>query len=516
MVGMLARVYSAAVLGVEAFEVEIEVNAGVGGDPRMVLVGLPDTAVKESRDRVTTAISNSGFTWPKCRTTINLAPADVKKEGPSFDLPIALGLVALGERGLLDRMQDCCAVGELALTGEVRPVKGVLPVALEARRRGRELLVVPRANVREASMVEGIAVYGVRTLREAAEFLGGRCALEPLREDPDRFLESQSKADCDFAEVRGQHQVRRAVEVAVSGGHNLLLLGAPGSGKSMIARRIPTIIPPMSLEEAIETTKIHSICGLLNESEQAFVATRPFRAPHHTVSDAGLLGGSSTPSPGEVSLAHNGVLFLDELPEFRRSTLEVLRQPLEDGRVTITRAAGTMCFPAEFMLVAAMNPCPCGNYGSSQRECRCSVQQVTRYRDKISGPLLDRIDLHLEVPAVPYREMSSAESGEDSAAIRERVRSARGRQLARFQGEPRVRCNARMSPRLLRKHCGMDSGAQGLLEAAMNQIQFSARAHDRIVKVARTIADLAGTERIETEHVAEAVQYRSLDRRIWG
>jgi magnesium chelatase family protein len=400
---------------VEAFEVEIEVNAGVGGDPRMVLVGLPDTAVKESRDRVTTAISNSGFTWPKCRTTINLAPADVKKEGPSFDLPIALGLVALGERGLLDRMQDCCAVGELALTGEVRPVKGVLPVALEARRRGRELLVVPRANVREASMVEGIAVYGVRTLREAAEFLGGRCALEPLREDPDRFLESQSKADCDFAEVRGQHQVRRAVEVAVSGGHNLLLLGAPGSGKSMIARRIPTIIPPMSLEEAIETTKIHSICGLLNESEQAFVATRPFRAPHHTVSDAGLLGGSSTPSPGEVSLAHNGVLFLDELPEFRRSTLEVLRQPLEDGRVTITRAAGTMCFPAEFMLVAAMNPCPCGNYGSSQRECRCSVQQVTRYRDKISGPLLDRIDLHLEVPAVPYREMSSAESGEDSA-----------------------------------------------------------------------------------------------------
>lgn len=354
---MLAKVYSAAVLGVEAFQVEIEVNVG-GGDPKIIVVGLPDVAVKESKDRVTTAISNSGYYCPRGRTTINLAPADVKKEGPSFDLPIALGMIAVALEVTPPEIDRFCFVGELALTGAVRPVKGVLPIALEARRRGRTKVVVPEANAREAAMVDGIDVFGVKNLRQSFEFLIGERQIVPTREDLTDFFERHQSYDVDFADVRGQHHVRRAIEVAVSGGHNVLMLGPPGSGKSMIAKRIATIIPPMNLEEAIESTKIHSICGLLLDPGHSFVATRPFRAPHHTISDVGLLGGSANPTPGEVSVAHNGVLFLDELPEFRRSTLEVMRQPMEDGRVTISRAAGSMTFPAEFMLVAAMNPCP--------------------------------------------------------------------------------------------------------------------------------------------------------------
>lgn len=509
---MLARVYSAAVLGVEAYEIEIEVNSG-RGESKIIIVGLPDTAVKESRDRVTTAITNSGYHWPRGRTTINLAPADVKKEGPSFDLPIALGMIAASEEFEIPHPDAFCFVGELALTGAVRPVKGVLPIALEARRSGKKAVLVPEANAREAAVVDGIEVFGVRNLREAFQFLKGELTLTPVREDVAALFAAHQNYDVDFADVRGQSHVKRAIEIAAAGSHNLLMIGPPGSGKSMLSKRIPTILPPLSLEEAIETTKIHSICGLL-DGKHSFVATRPFRAPHHTISDAGLLGGSATPTPGEVSVAHNGVLFLDELPEFKRSTLEVMRQPLEDGKVTISRAAGTMTFPAEFMLVAAMNPCPCGYFGDPKRECRCGAMAVQKYRQRISGPLLDRIDLHVEVPAVQYAELSGKTAGEASESIRERVHAARRVQQARF-GKNKTTCNARMGSRGLKAFCQLDEAASELLKMAMTELNFSARAYDRILKVARTIADLAGREKLDAADVSEAIQYRTLDRNLW-
>ena len=511
---MITRVFSAAVVGVDATEVEIEVNTGPG-EPSIIVVGLPDAAVKESKDRVIAALSNSGYRWPRKRTTVNLAPADIRKQGPSFDLPIALGMIAADREEELSRLSRCAVAGELALTGEVRPVKGALPLTLEARKRGKKAVILPIANAREASVVEGIDVYGVRNLREAHEFLSRNLELEAAAREDFSDEGDIVPGDVDFSEVKGQHRVKRAVEVAVAGGHNLLLIGPPGSGKSMLARRIPTIMPPMSLEEAIETTKIHSVCGLLPAGEPV-LRHRPFRDPHHTISDIGLLGGTANITPGEVSLAHNGVLFLDELPEFHRSTLEVLRQPLEDGKVTVSRASGTMTFPSAFMLVAAMNPCPCGHYGDPKRQCRCSPGQVERYRRKISGPLLDRIDLHVEAPAVEYAELTGMATAESSATIRSRVLQAREIQRKRLARSRKATCNARMSHTQLREHCRLDERGNELLKNTMEDLNFSARGYDRILKVARTIADLAASPSILPDHLLEALGYRSLDRNLWG
>jgi len=513
----LARIHAAAVLGVQAVPVEVEVNVTGSKDDKFQpsIVGLPDAAVRESLDRVTTALINSGLSSPTdSRWLVNLAPADLRKEGPSFDLPIALAtLSALGELKQSD-LSGCMAVGELALSGNVRRVRGVLPIALQAKAMGIRKLFVPEDCAEEAAVVEEVTVYPVTHIREVVDFLRGDLDLQPREIDVAGLFAQYQTYPLDFEDVKGQEGARRALEVAVAGGHNLLMIGSPGTGKSMIAKRIPTILPPLTLAESLEATKIHSIAGIL-PPHQALVAQRAFRSPHHTVSDAGLLGGGTHPMPGEVSLAHHGVLFLDELPEFARNVLEVMRQPLEDGQVTIARASATVTFPSSLMLVAAMNPCPCGYYGDPKKECHCTPQQIQRYRNRVSGPLLDRIDIQIDVPAVQYEELTSLEKGEPSADIRSRVIRARQVQETRFRENPRVHCNADMGTRELNEYCRLDAQGHQMLRMAMDELALSARAFDRILKVSRTLADLEESDSIQPPHLAEAIQYRSLDRQGW-
>jgi len=510
---MLSKVLSSATYGIEAYLVEVEAHVEKQV-PGFIIVGLPDNAVKESRERVIAAIKNSGIDFPVKKITINLAPADIKKEGSAFDLPIAVGILSAVELIQEDSLTDTIFLGELSLDGTLRHIKGALPIAVEAKNKGIRRIILPNESANEAAIVDGIDIFGFDNLSQVISFLNDDLQKEKTIVDKTDLFCVMNKYQIDFADVKGQENVKRALEVAAAGAHNIIMIGPPGSGKTMLAKRIPTILPPMTFEEALETTKIHSIAGIIPK-EKAIITERPFRSPHHTVSDAALVGGGSFPKPGEVSFAHHGVLFLDELPEFKKNVLEVLRQPLEDFRVTVSRSKMSLEFPANFMLVAAMNPCPCGFYTDPTKECTCTSVQIQKYMAKISGPLLDRIDIHIEVPAVKYKELASKSNGEKSDTIRERVISAREIQQKRFSESKHIYSNADMGSKEIKEFCKIDSAGEELLKMAMTKLGLSARAYDRILKVSRTIADLDKSEKILPQHLSEAIQYRSLDRELW-
>lgn len=518
---MLVKIHAAAAVGIDAVPVTIEVHATAGYD--FTLVGLPDNAVKEAHERINAALMVNGYESPKRTITINMSPADIKKEGAAYDLPLAIGILVAAEELKTTKLKDLMIMGELSLDGTLQPIKGVLPMAMCALKKGIHTMIVPADNAAEAAVVQGLTVYGMTCLQEVIQFLNNEQVFEPTTIDIDTlFREESYPTDIDFSDVRGQQATRRAIEIAAAGGHNLLMIGPPGAGKSMIAKRIPTILPPLTLEEALETTKIHSVTGLLTKKKSAatsLIVQRPFRSPHHTITNVALVGGGQNPHPGEISLAHNGVLFLDELPEYNRAVLEVMRQPLEDRRITVARANGTIDYPASFMLVAAMNPCPCGHYGENNpaHPCTCTPAQVHKYMSKISGPLLDRIDIQCSIQAVPYDQLKAQQPGESSAVMRERVLKARRIQAERFLSAEggRIFCNAQMSPKQVRQYCVLNEQCDKMLETAMTKLGLSARAYDRILKVARTIADLEGAKEIQPTHIMEAISYRSLDRQLF-